>query len=187
MPLIQATIENLTHRGEHVRQLLQPIAKQSGGPAWQPMSTVSEFIIGTHDGSPTRSHYRDWRFATVLPNYRGMYFELWRPSGAKGEEFWYLYQAYLSIYQIERSMQTETELLCLHCDPNEPDNAPHAIYKQGPHLHINVAANPIPHAHIALNRGHLKDVLSSVNDLTKALGLAVQMLREEILDTMKIV
>jgi hypothetical protein len=185
MPIIQAKMEELEHRGEYVRQLLKPIAKHPGGPAWQRKSGVSEFIIGTHDGSPTRSDYRDWRFKTVVPNFQAMYFELWRRSESRQKEFWYLYRAYLSIYQIDHGQQKETEFLCLHCDPNEPDNA-HAIYKRGPHLHINVANHPIPHAHIALNRGHLNEILSSVDTLTTAMEWAVQMLKVEILDAMKI-
>jgi hypothetical protein len=184
MPIIQVKMEELEHRGEYVRQLLKPIAKRSSGPAWQRKSSVGEFIIGTHDGSPIRSDYRDWRFTSVVHNFQAMYFEIWRRSEVKEKEYWYLYRAYLSIYQIDRGQQKETEFLCLHCDPNEADNAPHAIYKRGPHLHINVANHPIPHAHIALNRCHLEEVLNSVNSLTEALKLAIQMLKDEILDAL---
>jgi hypothetical protein len=94
-------------------------------------------------------------------------------------------RAYLSLFKTEPSTRTEIEFLCLHCDPNEPDDARHAIYKKGPHLHIQVAEEPIPHAHIALNRGHLDAVLNSPDSLTKAMGAAILMLREEILDAVQ--
>jgi len=81
MPIIQVKMDALEHRGEYVRELLKPIAKRSGGPAWQRKGRVGEFIIGTHDGSPTQSDYRDWRFKTVAPNFQAMYFELWRQTG----------------------------------------------------------------------------------------------------------
>lgn len=96
---------------------------------------------------------------------------------------WYLDRAYLTIFRTDPTTRAEVEFLCLHCDPNESDNADHGIYKQGPHLHIRAAEDPIPHAHIALNRGHLEDVLTSAHNLSEAMELGVLMIKEEVLDT----
>lgn len=187
MPAIQITSKELRSRGGQIQKLLRPLARKLGGPAWKAPAwkargTPQNYIIGTHDGSPPLSGYRDWRFATFVPNFRGMYFERWIQFE---DDLWYLDRAYLSIFRTDPDTRSETKFLCLHCDPNESDDAPHAIYKRGPHLHIQVAPDPIPHAHIALNRGHLEAVLSSAESLSEAIGWAVLMLKEEVLDAIK--
>lgn len=179
MPLIQIKTCELNSRGNQIRHLLEPLSRLKEGPACQLISTQGVYIIGAHDGSPSKSHYRDWRFPTFVPYFRGMYFECWKKYN---DEFGYLDRAYLTIFRINPSTREEVEFLCLHCDPNEPDNADHALYKQGPHLHIQAADDPIPHAHIALNRGHLEEVLNSVDSLSEAISWAVLMLKQEILD-----
>lgn len=55
-------------------------------------------------------------------------------------------------------------------------------YKKGPHLHIKAAVDPLPHAHFALNLGHLNDVLTSVESLSEAMKDGILMLKEEVLD-----
>ena len=75
MPIVKVTWDELGSRGKHVRQLLQPLTRQPDGPAWQPRSVSGDYIIGTHDGSPPQTNHREWRFATFVPNFRGMYFE----------------------------------------------------------------------------------------------------------------
>ncbi len=184
MYVILSPIRKLPSRGDEIRKLLQPIAKHEDGPAWQPIASSREYIIGTHDGSPSQSNYRDWRFSTYVPQIHASYFEFWKKTFVDKKEIWYLDRAYLHIYRINLLTRGEEEFLALHCDPNESQEAEHVLYKRGPHLHIKVAQKPIPHAHIALNLGHLKEVLGSVEALSKAMKMGVQMLREEILDAM---
>jgi hypothetical protein len=181
MPNILLEIEDLNSRGEKIRGLLRPLTRRPDGPAWQRRSRSRVFIIGTHDGSPTQSDFRDWRFSTFVPNYRGMYFELWRSIN---EKIWYLDQAYLNIYRSEPHEHTEAEYLCLHCDPNEPEHAPHSIYKRGPHLHIKGGSPaPLPKSHIALQQDvHLDVTLNSCDSLMHALSWGIRMIKEEILD-----
>ncbi|HEY0556722.1 MAG TPA: hypothetical protein VGG20_20870 [Thermoanaerobaculia bacterium] len=109
-----------------------------------------------------------------------MYFEAWKSVEDSG--LWTLFQAYFSLYQTVRSAHSEREILAIHCDPLEEARAPHALYKQGPHLHVKLAEDPIPHAHFALNRGHLPDVLSSVGSISSAMEMALIMVREQVLD-----
>lgn len=180
MPVIQITSEELRARGRHIRELLRPLSKQPDGPAWEPKTTQYNYVIGTHDGSPSSSNHQDWRFATFVPGLRANYFELWK----RIDEFWYLDRAYLNIFQTDPIARTEKKFLSLHCDPNEPDDAPHAIYKRGPHLHIQAASDPFPHAHIALTGEHLDVVLNSFDSLFKAMEWAVYMLKEQVLDVM---
>ena len=181
MPVIQVTSEELGARGQHVRKLLRPLSKRPDGPAWRPKTTQYNYVIGTHDGSPSSSSHQDWRFATFVPGLRAMYFELWKRVD---DESWCLDRAYLNIFQTDPTTRTESKFLSLHCDPNEPDDAPHAIYKRGPHLHIQAANDPFPHAHITLTGEHLGDILSSFDSLFRAIEWAVRMLKEEVFDAM---
>ena len=180
MPVIGTTLRELSQRGDSVRRLLRPISKVGGGPAWGNRTGSGNYIIGTHDGSPPSSDFREWRFATSNSSMRAMYFECWKEYG---RDRFYLFQAYLSLFQVDR-LKTEREFIALHCDPDEPDNSPHSTYKKGPHLHILVADHPLPHAHLVLNRGHLEAVLSSPQSLSEAIGSALIMIRDEILDAM---
>lgn len=165
-------------RGQAVVRMLQPITQRRGGPAWAPKSIgTSTIVIATHDGSPPVSEYRDWRFATVASGFNAMYHERW---SRRDKNLWELERAYLNIYK--HSGVDEIEFLCLHCDPLETDTAPHARYKQGPHLHVSIAGEPIKHSHLAIHGGLLDAVLQSVATLSNTMDWAVQMIRDEVLD-----
>ena len=180
MPLIQATVEEVTSRGQKIRGLLKPLTPtNSKGPAWKLKRGLQSYIIGTHDGSITTTDYRDWRFSTFVPKTYASYFEKWDQIST--DQFC-LNRAYLSVFQRDIPTRDEKELLCLHCDPNEPDNEQNAIYKKGPHLHVVAAVDPIPRAHIPLNMVHLDKVLSSIDNLSEAIESAVVMLKHEILN-----
>lgn len=106
-----------------------------------------------------------------------MYHERWIPSGSK----WALERAYLHLYRAETGME-ETEMLCLHCDPDEPPGAPWWTYKRGPHLHFSEAPEPIPHSHVALGLANLTEVLRTHGNLMEMMKHAIDMIRDEILD-----
>lgn len=182
MAFVTSTLDQLSSRGAEVSRVLRAIAKGEKGPVWQPRSRRGEYIIGVHTGSPPQSDYRSWRFPTFVESIYGAYFELWREDS---ENTFYLNRAYLSLLRRPRSASTEQELLALHCDPNEPDDADHAVYKRGPHLHFGTSEIPGPHAHIALNRCHLSEVLHSVETFTNAFRLAVVMIKEEVLSPLR--
>jgi hypothetical protein len=134
-------------------------------------------VIGAHDGGPPVSQYSGWRFATVAFGLNAMYHECWL---RKVKNVWQLERAYLNIYK--QSGIDELEFLCLHCDPLEADTAAHARYKQGPHLHVSIAGEPIKHSHLAIHGGLLSLVLESVATLGNTMEWAVQMIRDEVLD-----
>ena len=117
-----------------------------------------------------------------MPRFFASYHEQWDEISPNR---FCLNRAYLTIFQFHLVGSLETEYLCLHCDPNEPDG-PHRTYKQGPHFHIKGGSpDPIPHAHIALNRLHLKEVLSSISSISHALEAAITMLKEQILEPLR--
>jgi len=180
MARVLSNINDLALRGGELSKILGEICRVR--PAWQPRSRTGELIIGLHSGSPPQSDYRSWRFPTFVPGIQAMYFELWRLT-SKNEGC--LDKAYLSLFRTSRQADSEQELLALHCDPNEPDGADHAVYKQGPHLHMCASEIPGPHAHIALNRCHLVEVLRSRESFTNALHLALVMLKDEVLSPLR--
>jgi hypothetical protein len=198
---VKMSIEDLQSRGNDVRQMLIPIAAgKQGGPAWQPCSGSSEFVIGVHDGSPSGSDYRSWTFATVRADMRAQYFERWLKFEERGRELWYLERAYLNIFKVDLASRELIEFLCLHCDPvatadetlkeTSPEKytklLKQAYYKKHPHLHVSTADAPFPHAHIALQVGYIDQILASVDSLSEAIRHAVQMIRDEVFDAMSV-
>lgn len=183
MAAVQATQSELMSRGVDIQRFLRPISKLAMGPSWSYKPHRTTLAVGASDGSPPSSDVREWRFSTSAVGVVAAYYERWvQADGA--EDLWYLAQAYLSLYRRDALTEEETELLCLHCDPNDEEGNPHWKYKRGPHLHISAGPSPFPKAHIALHCGHVDQILESVDSLTYALGHAVQMIRDEVLDAM---
>jgi hypothetical protein len=181
MPTIQISEEQLRKRISRIPKLLKPLTKTSIRPAcgfYHGMAGTDTRIIGANQGNLS-DHYRNWRFSTFVSDYRCMYFEFWKSDN--GRDF-YLVNMSLSIFRIDRARHDESELLALHCDPEEPDNSKHAKYKRGPHIHVKAAESPIPRAHITLTCGYLESILSSYDSLLKAMEWAIVMLKEQILD-----
>ena len=182
MPVIQTTVEDLYGRQEEVRNLLAHLIplRNQGGPTIQYTPGGLTRVLGAHDGSAPISNYRDWRFATSHPDFRANYYEVWAQTDRR---HLHLTAAFLTIFQIDRIPQlNEREFLALHAEPETSDQG-EGLYKKGPHLHITLAASLVPPAaHIALNRGHLNDVLASVESLTVALEWAIVMIKDEVLD-----
>ena len=168
----------LARRGTRVQQLLRPISRRETGPAWSRLSLgTSHIIIGTHDEARSSSHYRDWRFTIDAARHYAMYFEDWR---SEARNLFVLDKAYLNVYL--RTEMSETEIVCLHCDPSLPPSDEHAKYKRGPHIHMSVAGSPYDAAHIALQGPDLTPILNSTDSLHKALAWGVQMIRDEIIE-----
>ena len=183
MATIELVEAEVYPRGETIRQLLRVLSRVEGGPAWRMIwGPGGAIILGTHDGSPSQSNYRAWRFATKFRRYYAMYFEIWRPTSAERISL-YLDRSYLTIFRQEVP-ESEKEFISLHCDPDEqdPDEQARAVYKRGPHLHIKAADPPIPRAHIALARGQLDQVLRNATNLTEALQWSMLMIADEVLD-----
>ena len=176
----------LRKRGPSIQKLLRIVARNSkAGPAWQGISRGSTYILGVHEGGvPPTSYYRDWRFSTLISGMRAMYFEEWIKLDRTRK--WYLNKAYLNFYKKVYGSTEEEEFFCLHCDPNEPDASEHALYKKGPHVHVSRAYDHIPHSHIPLNRCHLPEILASLDSLVEAFEMGIIMIRDQILNPMKV-
>ena len=166
-PLIWGLVKTLVRKPTDVF----PIAKtQTEKLVWAVQKSYSN----------PQGSYKDWRFPTNVDGILANYFEEWTRDYEGGQEFWYLELAYLHLYRTDAVNKTAPEYILLHCEPNW--NEEHAIYKQSPHIHIEDAPHPWPKAHIALNVGYLGQVLRDASSLTKALEVAVIMLKNQVLD-----
>jgi hypothetical protein len=181
--ICELSADHLSGRGELIANMLRPITgSRRVGSSFAPQR--DELLIAVHSGTRPDTAPRDWRFTTPIRKIRGSYWERWAPTTEKRRRY-YLAQAYLQLYWRESAGDDESELLALHCDPNEPDDIgllKHAIYKRGPHVHVMTASQPLPHSHFALNIGHLSQVLSSVEAITGAVQIGVHMIRDQVLD-----
>ncbi|NMF60361.1 hypothetical protein [Pseudanabaena yagii] len=182
--------KKLRNRHNVVKPLLKPLALNYQRLDVSPIGRSStEHIVAAKDNiSKPNARYDEMRFRTI-GELRAMYYERWYKISQNREELFYLDRAYLHFYMIEPSISEEKEFALLHCDPNEPDNAAHAKYKQSLHLHIECSDSSCyphchiwPHAHIALNTGYLNHVLKDIDSLTQAVKEAIYMLKEEVLD-----
>ncbi len=182
-------MDELSARPAKVRGMLYPLVVDPDGirdPRFihcrsAPAFERRQHVLAVHGGSPPDiSDYQSWYFGTYRRGFRCQYFEIWT---AIDDRFYMyeMYRAYLTLSRIFSRPPSEKKLLALHCDPSLEDTEDHAFYKQGPHLHVDAAKYPLSHAHIALNRGHLQDVLASADSLSTEIGAAVRMLKEEIL------
>jgi hypothetical protein len=160
-----------------LRDLFSPISKRGKHINIYPISLGGSFIIGISDGKETGSNFREWRFQTTNENIRGCYFEVWLKYE---KENCFLERSYLHLYKTTEP-ENENEYVLLHCDASEPDGTEHAIYKQSPHLHIEVAPYPLKKAHIALYNGRIGEVLKNIGSFNDALRESIQMINSQIL------
>lgn len=177
MPNIHLDKITLTHRENQIRKMLRPLVLHPSNPACKVPSQIGgALVFGAYDGSYQGGSARDWRFMTVATGISANYHERWIPISGVASSLC-LTQAYLTLYQ--RAAPTdENELLALHCDPEEPASS---VYKKGPHLHFTIAGAPLKDAHIALERGHLNEVLACSDNLMQVLTWCIVMIKDEVL------
>jgi len=170
----------LFHRETNIRKMLRPLTLHPSNPACSRSPLFGgDIAIGAYDGSLRGGVIRDWRFSTRAAQISANYYEIWKQLTGKPGRF-YLYQAYLTLFE-KLGPTNEKELIALQCDPQEYKIAP-TIYKKGPHIHVSAAFAPIDKAHIALNLGHLDEVIVNVDNLMEALKRSIEMIRDEIVN-----
>ena len=187
---IEAT--QLYGRAAIVRKMLRPLVRgdstcrRSNDRDQQGRANV---ILASFSGSePPTDAVRDWRFSTTAPNLWGSYIERWIPDDSTARYF-FLERAYLHLYKRSGFHEgDETEILALHCDPNEPPEPPnhkgprHSRYKRGPHIHVSTAEQILmPHAHFALNLGQTQTSLTTFDTLSSAISSAIKMLDDQVI------
>ena len=178
MPVMLNVANLIPGRLKKVQAILRPLAKK-GKPV--PCNFVpnprAKSICG-HGGGPGQDHTNIW-FPTSVNGIQGQYHEIWYPLG--GEHEWWMERAYFGIRRVVRTLAKAEEILCVHSDPMCDVDDPVGSYKRGPHLHVSVAQSPIAKAHFPLNLGHLEDVLSSCDNLSQAISLAIKVVCDEVI------
>lgn len=188
MKRIEVSAEEFYSRAKQVSRFLGPLVSRREDLYVTYVSDKNESIITViGKGFPQTGSYAGFRFNTIADGFIAMYHERWERAYENGKQLYSLERAYLHLYQINKADSSEIEFLLLHCDPNEPDNAAHAEYKQCLHLHIESRTAPWPHdiwpkAHIALNVGYRQQVLRDLRSLTDSIRVAVVMLKKQVLE-----
>ena len=176
-------VDRLHTRGQAICAMLVPLAGQTRLISGM-VSHRSGLMIGVHSGSRLDNDATAWRFRTVVDGIRGGYYERWIAVDERRQRY-YIDRVYLHLYRRRHFESEETEVMALHCDPNEPEDSgllKHSAYKRGPHIHVTAAQQPFPHSHLALNVAQLDDVLKSIESLDGAVRSGVMLLRDQVLD-----
>jgi len=181
MTKITILADKITSRHDKIRKLLRPLrpSNRDVGCNIKEGKDDGGRVVAAHDGGGISSTQK-WIFRTFVADVWAEYYELWLPSG--NSKRLALQKAYLHLYRPDEKRGSLKEFVCVHCDPQEDENSPGGRYKKGPHLHIRAADKPLPKSHFPLNLGHLNEILESVDALTMAMGDAVQVLADEVLN-----
>lgn len=178
MPKIVIESDKLAERGRTFNKLLSPLLRSQkiglASKTW-PLE-YGTYAITAYQGKVTLN-FNEARFWTFLNHFQAQYFEIWMPLDSHKMDQWYLHRAYLNIYN------NLTEYVCLHCDPEEQDDAVgnKACYKQSPHIHIKIEHQPISKSHLAIAHGYLDRVYNSYDDFFIAIKNGVELISDEIL------
>ncbi len=179
MGLITLPERDLKRRVNDLHQLFTPL--RGRGPRVACKFTSSGVggllkIIATDDRTGA-GPYSEESFRTSADVLRCNYYELWRGS-AHG--VYLLERAYFSLLEVVRQTHAYRSLLCIHTDPNDENDL-----KQGPHLHVSCAPDPIHHCHFPLEFGFLDAVLSDCDSLSLAMQRAIQVVSRDVLPRFK--
>ena len=182
MTPVARVIESLTTlktaRKDQLRNIFASIASRGKNIQIHDRSSSGDLIYSIADGFETGIDYSEWRFQTICENIKASYYEVWTNHG-KGNYF--LVRSYFHLYLLSTEDMKMSEYILLHCDASEPDSGKHAMYKQSPHIHIEVAPNPLPKAHFALYNGRIKEILKGINSFNQALKESIDMLNDQVL------
>jgi hypothetical protein len=185
MASVKIEIDVLHTRIPQIQKLLNPLR-----PTGRPVAcnicrhqSAGCKVIAAHQGVSTLDYYDEFRFNTFVSNIWAQYYEFWKPCDTKNKLV--LNRAYLNIHIENRETSAFDKLISLHCDPYEEGTTLQCLYKQGPHLHVQRAEHPIPKCHFPLNLTDLDKVLSSIEEINYAMGKAIQVIRDELLERYK--
>lgn len=178
-PRVIDTIDYLrSGRTQNLLDIFSKVSYRNRSINIKELSIGGSIIYGIVDGATTGQNFRSWRFQTTADGIVAHYHEIWTTLG---KDKYFLDRSYFHLYTLDEENSLEKEYVLLHCDASEPDDSPHCSYKQSPHLHIEVAAHPIPKAHFALYNGRTIEVLKNTSSFNQALAESVEMLDSQVL------
>jgi hypothetical protein len=165
-------------RSSELLEIFSTIAYQKKRINVNNTSVGRNIIYGIADGRENGRDFSAWRFKTISESIVANYSEVWVNFQ---KDRYFLERSYFHLYSISEDTFSESEYILLHSDASEPNDTPHCLYKQGPHLHFEVAPPPIPRAHIALYNGRLDQILKNKANFDSALEQTIKMLDSQIL------
>ena len=179
-------VSDINERLSMVRTLIRPLRPERNG---HPVDAQGQ-IVFTREGNGRKAvvtikdtgsglSYRDWFFRTSANLIRAQYFEIWISNESESE--WQLCQACLHLFLVQSHDDPLEEILAIHCEPSLLATSDKLRFKRGPHVHLKAAKHPIGKAHFPLNLGHLEEVLSTIDNLGKALSDAVHIAQLEVI------
>lgn len=181
MASIEIEVDSLNNRTVNIQQLLSPLRKNLPIVACSICLRQSHGckVVAAHDGAKNFEHYDQWQFKTFARDIKCQYYEFWKPFN--GHKTLCLNRAYLNLLQKNMATKEYVKLMSIHCDPYEEGAEPQSSYKQGPHLHVQKAEQPIPKCHFPLNLTELENILSSIDNITVALKTSIEIICNELL------
>jgi len=159
-----------THRSDRVEYLLKEFAAEP--VVVQIRRGVRSMLLTAGNNFTQHESHERRRFAVWPEMINAAYHEEWVPK-LEGRKY-VLERVYMNAYLVQ-DISTVREFAALHCDLNDSE-----VYKVSPHLHVWIVGEPLRHAHLPLNIGHLKQVTSSVAKLTSAFKGGLKIIRHEI-------
>lgn len=121
--------------------------------------------------------YQGESFRTSTQVLRCRYYEQWQASTRRT---FVLGRAYFTLLEVVAAARKYDELLCVHTDPADCNDL-----KQGPHLHVSCAPDPMRHCHFPLEFGFLEAVLKDCDSLTTAMQRAINVVARDVLPRFK--
>lgn len=180
MPFIKLSERELFARSNSLHGLFAPLRPKGSRVAIgfaKDSPGGTKVLVATDRRSDAPVCYRDESFRTSVDLIRCRYFELWKSEGSSNL---ILDRAYFTLVTAVPETHGFSELLGIHSDPADVSNL-----KQGPHLHVSCAKDPIPHCHFPLDLGALNSVLSDCSTLTDALARAINTVATDVLPRFK--
>lgn len=179
MPSIVLPERKLRERLNTLHKLFVPLRKDKSRVACRfaggcPGGTTALVATDERTGSVV---YSGESFRTSAAGLRCRYYELWRGSG--GGNFT-LNRAYFTLVEVVSETHEYREVLCIHTDPDDDNEL-----KQGPHLHVSCAPEPMQHCHFPLEFGFLYAVLKDCDSLTSAMERAISIVATDVLPRFK--
>jgi len=175
MALITVPERNLRQRSNTLHEMFIPLREGDSRVAVRyarsgPGGAIRLVATDEKTGGSIRT---EESFRTSIQGLRCRYYESWRASA--GDTFT-LERAYFTLLAILPAAHKYDELLCIHTDPADTDDL-----KQGPHLHISCAPDPMRHCHFPLAFGFLEVVLRDCDTLTRAMQRAIRVVARDVL------
>ena len=177
--MVRINTEEVFSRKREVELLLRPLAQGVNRFTCDKINAGNKTVLYAVRGpTKTTDAHRDWRFRSFVDTIVFRYTESWVSVGEGNFDL-----SHFSLGLHKSSDRTDDkEWLSFDCEPTHSESDPHGIYKQGPHLHIKVANDPLPHVHFPLiTATYLPQVLDSSDTLFCAVSDIVATLKEQVL------